>query len=202
MKRKLTIKFLSDWIVSSGLGDGSRADQVLVRDENGLLFLPGRSIKGILREASRELEAAAGAARGITEDVFGSRDNDNYRDCGRIRVGRGELETELKEVLLNLSNADRKQFVADLTVIRSQTAINDNTGTAKDKTLRRIECGVPGILFTAGIELDVIDGDSATYDEYLKRVCAMARVMGAGKYRGFGRCEFSVRSETAKEAMA
>jgi CRISPR/Cas system CSM-associated protein Csm3 (group 7 of RAMP superfamily) len=198
MRGKIAIKFLSDWIVSSGLGDGSRADQVLVRDENGLLFLPGRSVKGILREASRELEAAAsGTQDGMTDKVFGGNKSGATRNPGIIRVGRGELEDDPRKVLNVLTEADRRLFVTDLTVVRSQTAISEDTGTAKDKSLRRIECGVPGITFISNVEIEEKDVDSMDYASYLGKVCRMVRVMGAGRYRGLGRCEFEFLSENA-----
>ena len=43
MRSKLTVTFLSDWQISSGIGDGYLADSRLVRNDKGLPYIPGSS---------------------------------------------------------------------------------------------------------------------------------------------------------------
>ena len=45
------IKFHSDWHCGSGLVAGADVDALVVKDKDGLPFVPGRTIKGMLREA-------------------------------------------------------------------------------------------------------------------------------------------------------
>lgn len=45
------LEFLSYWQPGSGLGIESAADSAVVRDGAGLPFLPGRTLKGLLRDA-------------------------------------------------------------------------------------------------------------------------------------------------------
>ena len=52
MRSKLTVTFLSDWQISSGIGDGYLADSMLVRNDKGLPYIPGRALKGALREGA------------------------------------------------------------------------------------------------------------------------------------------------------
>jgi len=189
MRRTIHIKFLGEWLVASGLGDGSRADTVLVRDHHGLPFIPGRSIKGILREAARELGEARSDLQDVKKRLFGGKDDDDSPgEPGILRISRGELEPGLRDALLNIDKADRAVFVNDLTIIRSQTEIG-STGSAKNKSLRRIECGIAGMEFVSALDIDLDESDNEAWlDGYLCAVCAMVRVMGAGRYRGFGRC--------------
>lgn len=200
MRRKICIKFLGEWLVASGLGDGSRADTVLVRDHHGLPFIPGKSIKGILREAARELGEARNDLKETKKRLFGGKDEDDSPgDLGILRISRGELEPLLRNELINIDNADRATFVNDLTIIRSQTAI-DSTGSAKNKSLRRIECGIAGMEFVSTLDIDLEESDDEKwFDEYLRAVCAMVRVMGAGRYRGFGRCCITYNGQEMEE---
>lgn len=52
MKLHIKINFLSDYMISSGMGDGFLSDSMLVRDSNGIIYIPGRAVKGALREGA------------------------------------------------------------------------------------------------------------------------------------------------------
>ena len=46
------VTFLDYWHLSSGLTSGSKLDSTVVKDKDGLPFIPGKTIKGLLREQS------------------------------------------------------------------------------------------------------------------------------------------------------
>ena len=48
MKYKVT--FLDYWHLGSGLSAGSKLDSTIIKDENGLPYVPGKTIKGLIRE--------------------------------------------------------------------------------------------------------------------------------------------------------
>ena len=50
MKYKVT--FLDYWHLSSGLSAGAKLDSTVTRDENGLPYIPGKTIKGLIKEQS------------------------------------------------------------------------------------------------------------------------------------------------------
>ena len=54
MKYKVT--FLDYWHLSSGLSAGSKLDSTVTRDENGLPYIPGKTIKGLIREMAELTE--------------------------------------------------------------------------------------------------------------------------------------------------
>lgn len=55
MKIKYQIQFHSYWHCGSGLAAGAGVDALVVKDADGLPFVPGKTIKGLLREAMEEL---------------------------------------------------------------------------------------------------------------------------------------------------
>ena len=50
---RLTISFLSYWFVSTGNEQGAYADQLALKDSEGFPYIPGKTIKGVFREAFR-----------------------------------------------------------------------------------------------------------------------------------------------------
>src|SRR5690625_450439 len=51
MNKTLQIQIFSYWHTGSGMGKGPELDATVIRDSTGLPYLPGRTIKGLLREA-------------------------------------------------------------------------------------------------------------------------------------------------------
>ena len=64
MKITDKIEFHTDWHCGSGLAAGADVDALVVKDENGMPFVPGKTIKGLVREAVSEIRSFKGA----TED--------------------------------------------------------------------------------------------------------------------------------------
>ena len=52
---KYEITFYTNWHCGSGLSSGADCDSLVVKDKNGLPFVPGKTIKGLLREAATEV---------------------------------------------------------------------------------------------------------------------------------------------------
>ena len=53
------LEFFSYWHCGSGLSAGADVDLLTIKDEDGFPFVPGKTIKGLLREASETLAALA-----------------------------------------------------------------------------------------------------------------------------------------------
>jgi CRISPR/Cas system CSM-associated protein Csm3 (group 7 of RAMP superfamily) len=197
MDYTIAITFKSEWFVGSGFGDGHLADSILVRDSNGLPFLPGRAIKGALREGARRLIFARPDLAEVETFIFGSHCQPSekgqaaksFNQPGRIRVGNGRLPREIERLLLAEPPETRKMYVSDLTVRRAQTALTES-GVAKTGSLRVIERGLPGLVFiseiTAPLEPDL---EEAWLTQYLTAVCAMIKGLGGHRSRGLGYCQ-------------
>ena len=49
------IDFFSEWHCGSGLSGGATTDALLIKDKHNLPFIPGKTIKGLLREAVEDI---------------------------------------------------------------------------------------------------------------------------------------------------
>ena len=54
-----TIEFFSLWHCGSGLAAGADVDERVIRDKDGLPYVPGRTVKGLLRDAADTLHRMA-----------------------------------------------------------------------------------------------------------------------------------------------
>ena len=55
MNMDYKIEFFSNWHCGSGLAAGADVDALVIKDKDGLPYVPGRTIKGLLRDAATEL---------------------------------------------------------------------------------------------------------------------------------------------------
>ena len=46
-----TICFFSPWHCGSGTSAGADVDELVVKDKNGMPYIPGKTLKGLIREA-------------------------------------------------------------------------------------------------------------------------------------------------------
>lgn len=187
METTLRISFFSDWHCGSGLGESHRADAILSRDADGIPVLPGRAVKGALREGAWRLCALGGDYVEAEARIFGSPAcGDDRQRAGRLFVGPAELPRDIRGHLLSLSCPDRAREVSYMITRRSRTALRD--GVARRESLRTLECGIPGLVFTSALSFDVPDEDGIWLLPYMAAVCAAVKSMGGDRARGLGRC--------------
>ena len=170
-----TIRFYSEWHCGSGLGAGADVDALVVKDRQHLPFVPGKTIKGLLREGVSELSLLP--AERINE-LFGHLDAKTHEMTeGCLYFTNASMSESESEAIINRG---LREFLFHKKV---STAIDDE-GVALDNTLRSIETVVPCDLFAA--ILDVPEEDVAALEDamrYVKRI-------GMNRNRGLGRCDF------------
>ena len=166
MKYKVT--FLDYWHIGSGISGGSRVDSTVLKDENNLPFIPGKTIKGLIREMAEEV---FGEKSEFVIEYFG----DEETKIGKAYFSNCYLdENTQKGIIANkLSN--------NLYEIIASTKIAEN-GIAEDYSLREIEVTIPLTLYG---EIKNIDDKK---DEF-KKLLKMVKRMGLNRNRGLGRCE-------------
>ena len=197
MQKTLEVTFLSDWHISSGLGDGYRADSVLVRDGDGFPFIPGRALKGALREGARRLGQCRADLKAAENRYFGTRHDDvDSNESGRIRVSSAHFSEAMKKLVRD-DFPEKRQIIDDVTVIRSQTALTDE-GVARTSSLRSIECGIVGTTLYASLDIPSCDGvEDKWAEQYFAAVCAAVKSIGGNRSRGLGRCRIRIVGNTA-----
>ena len=169
MKRyKYTITFYDYWQSGSGLGAGAKADSLCVKTKEGLPFVSGKTLKGLLADFLNEQD---------------------QKEC----LGESGIGKEIVSVFENaeLPKAQAKAILhhglkEELYTYITTTAIEN--GIAKTDTLRTKEVVIPLTL----------EGEIALKDTCKVKIeAAMAQVkrLGTGRTRGFGRCDIKLGEE-------
>ena len=76
-----TITFHSDWHCGSGLAAGADVDALAIKDKDNLPFIPGKTLKGLIRQAVEELVSFGYGKvdKGLLEKTFGKLSDDDEK---------------------------------------------------------------------------------------------------------------------------
>ncbi len=216
---RLRIELHGFWHPGTGRGDGAGADAVVHRDGAGLPFIPGRSVKGLLRQAVR-LGIEAGI-EGLDEDVekvlFGSELPGFGTSDRRIRSLEQERFATRPGVLLVGSamlgdgavaaqrwrsfakSPEGTELVRHLVRSISSTAL-DEQGVAVDHSLRTIEVVAPVTLY-ATLEARSLEPGAPSpivpWAAIDSAVRLFLRAVGSHRNRGLGRCTTTIVPEAS-----
>jgi len=199
----LTIDIQAYWHPGTGRGSGFHLDAITHTGADGLPRLPGRTLKGLLRDAVHraELWGWPRVPAGTTVALFGSRTNpgrvatadppvtpqprrdENLSTPGLLRVSDATLPAE---VATYLASEDGKKLVPGLYREHFSTAIDAATGVAQGRSLRGMQVVVPLMLEA---RIDEVSGIASVPDwrALLETVFALIPAVGAHRTRGFGR---------------
>lgn len=167
MKYKVT--FLDYWHLSSGLSAGARFDSLVLKDENMIPFISGKTIKGLLKSVSNN--------KGFIKECFGEETKQ-----GKCYFSNVTLEDKTAKTIKD------KKLQNNLYDVIASTKIDEN-GIAQEKSLREIEVVVPISLY--GEILNIPD----TYKKKMKTSLSRIKRMGLNRNRGLGRCKIEVLGE-------
>jgi CRISPR/Cas system CSM-associated protein Csm3 (group 7 of RAMP superfamily) len=193
-----SLQFFDYWHTGSGLSAGTYADQVVNKTHDGFPFVPGKTIKGLLRHAAEDLLELGDEAfkQSTIEQIFGTRAEgrhevrgeedafppDNARQGGIGWFSNANLSPVLRAKL------NKQPERARLFEVLASTAI-DETGTAENHTLRQMEVAIPMTLHgrISGLE----EQHRATLERFLHYV----KRLGQNRSRGLGRCQFKITAK-------
>lgn len=179
---KYSITFFSDWHCGSGLTSGSDLDSLVVKDNKGLPFIPGKTLKGLLKEAAEEMTSLEGKnpeeTKFITE-MFGYFDGKAKEDSKIHSKGQAFFTNAvLPEELYHAASSGLQPFFYRS---KPSTAIED-TGIARKHSLRRMETTIP-----CRLEATILNVEE-TYLPELHRCMMWVKRLGQNRHRGLGRC--------------
>lgn len=186
-RKKIEIKLESDLLVSDGTGYNSLIDVDVCSDSLGFPYIPGKGLKGGLRESAEEL-VDFGESISVSK-LFGE-EGTRESQKGRLHLsngvlkGRKDYENELNCMPKRFSHPESvlKQF----TYLRTQTAIDSKTGTAKEG-LRCERVVKSGCVFEAEATLlGENEEELAQLETALELCCKNFRHMGYNCTRGLG----------------
>lgn len=182
---KYKIKFYSDWHCGSGLSAGADLDSLVIKDRYGLPYVPGKTLKGLIREAVEEIQGFEKSELDLTEifgSDFGEKASEQSEGCCFFTNACLKEETVSAIVGENL----QKQMYRSI----ASTAINEN-GVALNQSLRKMEVVIPCEL--EGEILEIPDDFAEIMEKGLKFI----KRLGVNRNKGFGRCSIEI-IETSK----
>jgi len=194
---ELVVKLLSPVCVGSGAGRAGVVDREAIFDPaTGLPQVPGRRLKGLLRDAYSQILRAGGLAdRQLPspEKVFGATGG---KEGGWIRIGDANLDAALYTAMERVVASEKTPIrqvdvLAHFSEVRRQTAVDRESGVADDDTLRFTRVLRAGLEFRAAVH-------GLVHDEARHAVALAAagvKRMGTARSRGWG--EVEVRLEEA-----
>jgi CRISPR/Cas system CSM-associated protein Csm3 (group 7 of RAMP superfamily) len=166
------LTFFSQWRSDAGASFGASADNSVVRDADGLPFFPGKTLKGLLREAVEDYnELTGGKYSGDIATIFGGAGIE-----GKCHFSDAKFEdNEAKSIVSG--HLQRYLFHSKTT-----TALNDK-GLKESHSLRTLEAVVPctlcGTIYNVPEELK----------DLLTQCFKFIKYIGMHRNRGFGRCQ-------------
>ena len=188
--------------LTSGAGEGrvGLVDRDVAFDDLGLPVLPGRRLKGLWREAYRDVAEAwelCGQSSTSVEQIFGESGQQPGSGDACMHVGNAELQkaSSLKLWLKYLQHPENQKLHPDDVVqhfatVRAQTAIDRRTGVAKEDTLRLTRTLKADWVFRAPVRFLVPPNQELI--NALALGTAALQHMGTARTRGLGkvRCRF------------
>lgn len=203
---RLRFELSSYWRIGSGKGADAIADSLILRDPKGLPLIPGKAVKGLLRDAM-SLAALSGTVapesltRWFGSTLAGSDDHDSNGDrqeeqleLGRFRsqegalwFGSAQLPAEWQDWARKARDADRREILGALATYQSSTAIQRD-GMVREGSLRVAEVAVPMVL-TAEIRGPAND---QSWVADVKAALPALRALGSRRNRGLGRVQVTV----------
>ncbi len=181
---RIELKLLSDMCAASGEGYSHTIDTDVCYDEYGLPRIPSRRLKGCLRAAAEYIGSPH------IDRIFGV----SGKTEGTMKLGNGLLKDHaalVEEIKKDLAGVPPQDVLELFTGTRISTEINDETGVAKDESMRAVR--VVNRLLPYGenestvfvFDCDCPDGDK----KELERICMALRRMGSNRNRGMGEVE-------------
>lgn len=189
------VKMFTDWHCGSGLAAGADVDALVVKDSDGIPYIPGKTIKGLLREAVDDImdfTCESDDTRNLVKQTFGFFDGKAASGDKRADMIRGTAHFSNAQ----LCEAERdaiteKHLQVHLLRTVASTALDSN-GLARKGSLRRMEVAVPCTLEGK------ITGVPEELVQLFKKAMGYVKRLGQNRNRGLGRCEFSIPEPSHK----
>jgi CRISPR/Cas system CSM-associated protein Csm3 (group 7 of RAMP superfamily) len=206
---KLIIDFKSFWHCGSGMSAGQKTDALIIRDSNNLPCVPGKTLKGILRDAACKAESFGWLdslaidleQQSITDLLFGTRSGG---DRSKTQPGCMQLTSAAFSEKESRWLAANPELIMHLTRMQHNTAIDHKTGSAKELSLRSMEVCVPTKL-ESYLTFNITSNQESTkrlqqniqtlLPIIFSTILPLIENIGSGKQRGLGQVSVTYQSQ-------
>jgi len=206
MRYKVIIKTLSDTIIGSPEAFGPIIDNDIVFDDNGFPYIPAKRIKGLFRNAAKDLLSIEGFKKlislpeeiNIIDKLFGEMGSteavpniifDNLYIFDRVELN--QWCDYLKDKYPSFFNYNA--VVDYFTDVRHQTAIDPETRITKEHSLRTIRVLSGQNEFSGYITVNYKNENG---EKLLSFISLYLDRMGSKRNRGFGKIEVEILDES------
>ena len=174
------IDLFAPWHCGSGLSAGADVDALVVKDRDGLPFIPGKTLKGLVREAVEDYcHFARLNEESLIVKTFCMGNDGGALLHGTAFFSNAVLSPHERE---NIIAAEAQPFMYDKV---ASTAIGER-GVAQPLSLHRMEVTIPCTLYA---EIDDVDERMA---DIIEKSLGMIKRLGQNRNRGLGRCRWQV----------
>lgn len=214
---RLRLTMESDWHIGAGTGRPGNIDRLVVRDGDGLPFVPAKTLRGIWRDACERLvrgldDGKIGDWCSLVDRIFGSQpalggngSTRRHEDATQtplesgLAVGPARLPTALRSRI----KADRR-FVEAMTFVKPGVKIDRRRGQAETDFLRFEEMARVNTVLEADCVLpaSIIGEHRAAASALLVAAAQLVERLGGKRRRGSGRCKFEVVEADSSQAIA
>ena len=190
------IEFHNDWHCGSGLSAGADVDLLVIKDKQKLPFVPGKTMKGLVKEAMIDILTFKknNQKDTIIEKLLGKA-NEKHADIKEEIESTKEEAESIKQGCLFFTNAELDEATANLILEEetteflyrdiASTAINDK-GVAMKHSLRKLQVTIPCTLF------GIIKNTPAENVELIEQSLKYIKRLGQNRNRGLGRCDITI----------
>lgn len=202
MTALLRFDIRSYWLSGTGRSDGFLHDLEPLTDRDGLPYLPGRQVRGLLRAGVRCLAAWGHVAPEAEEVLFGR----EGRFTSGPQAAQGLLDVRSARVpqALGRALASDPGLVNGLYRTLYSTAMQD--GLARDKSLRSARVAVPMVLEASiglgpSVSVDALPEPqrslAGSWQDIVAQAASLLRGVGGGRQHGLGRVQVELVEQVA-----
>jgi len=193
MKYRYIARVLIENTTPLSLSSGEKSlvtDKLVARDINGLPFIPGTSLAGVLRSAFRSKLSKNSEEATEWDKIFGyQKQNKNDEGQGsRLIISSAHFTGKGGKVYEGIEMPDwTDEFYAQYKAlpVRDHVKIN-HKGTAEDKGKFDEEVVIKGTRFTFELELVGNEDDKDSWGDMLSELSSPLFRLGSGTRKGFG----------------
>lgn len=189
----ISFSIQSPWHIGSGEEGGAYADSLMLKDGVGLPYVPGKSIKGLFREAFMQAAENHWFDGALDESaihtLFGHEGNNTFTQ-GVLHFSSATLSEPEQAYFHN-----NKKSSAQLFRVVQSTAIEFTSGVAKNSSLRALEVAVPmDLQATVSWDVNPYQDQLASW---LSACSCLILALGAKRHRGLGVVRVELQGEMA-----
>lgn len=199
--RFLKIEFQSDWHIGSGAGIPGSVDRQVLRDSQGLPYVPGKTLTGILRDAAEFVaEIRGGRHKDLVSELFGTQQGLRGEDAviepraAKIGIGSAVFSEKTRNYILG------NDLTSALFYVQPGIKIDPSTGCTSEDHLFSVEKTRSGCVLYAEVIffVELSDDENKLLNDAVKAV----RRIGGRRRRGAGLCRLSWKSESDEQKIS